>query len=175
MRNIIIIVTILFLVAGICYASSGRNEAIEYLHKDKASMLDVGLLRLEQVVQRYIEKAYSYSEFWIVAKYSTKRNLIILNLFINPTHQNPNNREEIRIHSRKAIMYLRNKLSPKILEACFGHGEQFEADYPEGIWETIRDHLYVEVIAPYRGSKSKTPGRINCKGDLSSEGNIICE
>jgi hypothetical protein len=49
MRNIIIIVTILFLVAGICYASSGRNEAIEYLHKDKASMLDVGLLRLEQV------------------------------------------------------------------------------------------------------------------------------
>ena len=175
MKSMIFIVTILFLVVGICHAQSDENKAIEYLLNDKATMFDLGLLRLEQVVQRYLDKAFSYNELWVASKYSVKRTFIILNLFIHPTHQNLNNREEIRYHGRKAISYLRENLSTEVLELCFGHGELFEADYPKGIWETLRNYIYVDVKAPYRGEKSKTPGRINCYGDLSSEGKIICE
>ena len=175
MKSLILIVTILFLATGICHAQSDKDKAIEYLLNDKATMFDLGLLRLEQVVQRYIDKAYSLTELWVVANYSAKRQVIILNLFINPTHQNPNNREEIRWHGRKTIEYLRDNLSTEVLELCFGHGELFETEYPKGIWEIMRNHIYVDVKAPYRGGKSKTPGRINCHGDLSSGGKIICE
>ena len=175
MKSMILIVTILFLGVGICHAQISEDEAIKYLLNDKATMLDVGLLRLELVVQRYIEKAYSYTELWVVANYNAKKRQIILNLFINPTHQSENNREEIRWHGKKAIKYLRDNLSTEVLELCFGHGELYEEEYPKGIWERIRNHIYVDVKAPYRGVKSKTPGRINCHGDLSSEGRIICE
>ena len=175
MKSIIHIIIILFLVAGFSHAQTDENKAIKYLLNDKATMFDLGLLRLEQVVQRYLGKAYSYTELWVVANYSKKKQQIILSLFINPTHQSENNREEIRYHGRKAIEYLRTNLSTKVLELCFGHGELFEADYPKGIWETIRNHIYFDVKAPYRGSKSKTPGRINCKGDLSLGGEIMCE
>lgn len=175
MRRVVVLATVLFIIVSICHAQSSKNPAIEYLLKDKATMLDVGLLRLEQVAQRYLESAYSFSELWIIAKYSLKKDLIILNLFINPTHQSQNNREEIRYHSRKAITYLRDSLSNEILEACFGHGELFQDNYPKGFWETFRGNFYVEVDAPYRGGKSKQPGRIKCKGNLSSEGKIVCE
>ena len=168
-KNIILFLTILVSFAGISHAE--QTNTIKYLVNEPLTLLDLGLYRLNRLVNEDPYGSANVTFDWENNKITI--NITILEHFVN-TRVNMKNEKEAYAFAIRMINSLRTKLGVNsqtgeinsgntLLENCFRpvHGGK-KKNEPESLKEDLFDMVEISVI--FRGGNVRMKGKAPLKG-----------